>query len=158
MTFSRQLESGDAGITTTLWAMKAMVDDAIEQGTAVRALAARIGSSLRAVFDYLVGHVRFLEDPRGIESVRHPDHMIREILQAGSTAGDCDDMATLGAAILRALGFQPCFIVVSARASGEFHHVFFGARVDGELITLDPQQRIFNAMPATITRTLVFDV
>ena len=79
MTFQRQLAGGDAGIVTTLWAMRAMVDDSIEVGTAVSKLAGVIASrvhfvdvdQLRAVYDFLVKHVRFQADPQGVESVRH---------------------------------------------------------------------------------------
>lgn len=166
MTFTRQLGNGDTGIMTTLWAMRAMVDDAIQEGTAVPALARQIvkqagyldSAQLRAVFDYLVKHVRFVADPQGVESVRHPDQMLNEIFRTGTAAGDCDDLATLGAALLRAMGFAACLVVVSARASGEFHHVLFGARLGASLITLDPQQRMFNVLPASITRKLVFDL
>ena len=84
--------------------------------------------------------------------------MIADILKNGGTTGDCDDTATLGAALLRGMGFRACFIVVSARASGEFHHVLFGAYLGDSLITLDPQQRMYNVLPKAITRKLVFDL
>lgn len=161
-----ELPDGDAGIDSTLTIMKAMVDDAIEAGGPVLRLATAIAADtadarsdelkLIAIHRYLVSHVRFMKDTLGQEHLRHPDQLALELLETGATAGDCDDVATLGAALLRAMGIQPAFIVVSIKPSGEFQHVLFAAVLGEKLIPMDPQERMFGSLPRIVTRKKVF--
>ena len=161
----RDLPDGDAGIMDTLWAMRALVDDALDASRVVRGIAeAILGNAptrrdqLLAVFSWLTKTVRFAADPAGVEHVRHPFVMLIEIHRTGTTSGDCDDMATLGAALLKSVGFPTAFIVASNRPTGDFNHVLFGAYINGILITLDPQQKMFDRLPDTLTRKYVFDL
>lgn len=159
-----QLPDGNAGTMGTLWVMAACVDDAIESGGPVVRLATRIAAQagrgimaqLRAVYDYLAKSITFKRDPVALEHVRHPDQLAIELEQHGHTAGDCDDVATLGAALLRGMGIKPALVVVSAKPNRTFHHVLFAAWHGRRWVYLDPQERMFDRLPKQLTRTHVF--
>jgi transglutaminase-like putative cysteine protease len=149
------LPDGDAGVVSTLWVMRACVDDAVESGGPVVRLATRIAAQagkgtarqVRAVYDFLRRAVVFKRDAVALEHVRHPDQLALEIDAQGRTAGDCDDVATLGAALLRAMGVRPALVLASVRESGAFHHVLFAADVAGRWVMLDPQEGFYDALP-----------
>lgn len=157
---------GDAGIIATLWVMKAAIDDAVESGGPASRLAVRLAAAagrqveaqLQAVYDFMLEKIVFKKDPWRMENVRHPDQIASELEQAGRTSCDCDCSATFGATLLRCLGIAPALVVVSARPSGQFHHVLFGGHVRGRLVTLDPQERMFDQLPPAVTRKLIFEV
>jgi hypothetical protein len=163
---SIEIPPGDAGIMATLWIMRAAIDDAVESGGPASRLATTIAATsgrntdeqLAALYRFMMDHIVFKRDPWAMENVRHPDQIASELLQAGQTSCDCDCTATLGATLLRCMGIPPALIVVSTRPGGQFHHVLFGGYVRGRLITLDPQERMFNTLPDTVTRKLVFEV
>ena len=59
---------------------------------------------------------RYTNDPRHVEFVKTPDRMVREILEHGTTAVDCDELSLMAATMLLqvgrkveyvALGFAP---------------------------------------------------
>lgn len=164
-TLALAMPGGDAGIVTTLWAMKACVDDALEH----RGPAALLGemfdvgepvrTTARKIYEFLRKHVLFKRDPAGIEHVRHPDQLAVEVENGGIALADCDDVATFGATLARAAGLTAFFVVVSTRPAGEFHHVFFGVTDERGLpVYLDPQERIFDRLPDALTRKMVFDL
>lgn len=159
---SLTLPDGDAGTISTLWVMRACADDAVESGGPVVRLATRIAAKagkgvarqVRGVYDALREMMVFKRDTLALEHVRHPDQLALEIEADGRTAGDCDDVATLGAALLRAMGVRPALVLASARPSGAFHHVLFAAEVGGRWVMLDPQEGYFDRMPR-LTRTFL---
>jgi hypothetical protein len=66
-------------------------------------------------------------DPRIIEVVHTPLDQLEHLAQTGSIPGDCDDVATLAAALVLALGRRARFIVLGFRApasAAPFQHVF----------------------------------
>lgn len=162
---SLTIGEGDRGILDTLTVMAATVDDAVAGGGPVHrianALAADWGQNrarqLYGIYEFLKDAVVFKPDPRFLEHVRHPDQIAAEILADGKASGDCDDRASIGAALVRLMGFVPVLIVVSIRPTGAFHHVLFGALLDsGRVVTIDPQEKMFAKLPDTMTRSLVF--
>lgn len=160
------LPGGDAGVFATLWAMKAFVDDAVERSPALANLATMIGRRCKtkmqkahAVYEFLKRNVKFVKDPAGLEHVRHPDQLLEEIRHRGQTAGDCDDVATLGAALLKKLGLQACFIVAGRRRGGRFEHVLYGVRDrSGQFYPIDSQHRIIGTLPRKAKRVQSFVV
>lgn len=59
---------------------------------------------------------RYTNDPRHVEFVKSPERMVREILEHGTTAVDCDELSLMAATMLLqvgrkaeyvALGFEP---------------------------------------------------
>src|SRR5205809_520220 len=82
----------------------------------------------RVVYEFLKEHVKFVVDPPRVEHLRHPDQLLFEIDNFGRSSGDCDEVATLGAALLKKAGVDACFIVAGRRKDGRFEHVLYGVR------------------------------
>lgn len=109
---------------------------------AVRDQAARIVAGLpardqraeaAAVLAWVRGRLRYLRDPVGQEHLTAP----AALLAAAAPQGDCDDHATLAAALLGALGIPTRFRTLG-ELPGAFSHVYLAALVDGEWVPLDP--------------------
>lgn len=152
-TMALQLPSGLRGTESTLRIMQAFVHDT-DHGQAVHDLATRIvagipdrEAQLRAIFEFLRTNVTFKGDTAGNEVLRHPEQLVHEINERSITAGDCDDRSMLGAALVRAIGFHPAFIVMSRKPEpAGFEHVCYGAFVPSttrpggrDLRVFDPQ-------------------
>lgn len=120
----------------------------IQLAAALRADAAlhgRVGPRvLETVYDWLRRVVAFAEDPAGVELIRAPWILVREIAAAGRTWCDCDENATLGAALTLALGLPAAFVLVGPAADGPFRHVFWAAQTGGgaggEIVYIDAQE------------------
>lgn len=162
---SLPIRGGDAGIWDTLSVMAACVDDAVASGGPVHRIAQALATDwgndrarqLYGVYDYLRQAMVFKPDPRFMEHVRHPDQIAEEMLLDDATSGDCDDRASIGAALVKLMGFRPVLIVASVRPGGEFHHVLFGVALDGRgVVPLDPQEGFFARWPKGLTRKQVF--
>lgn len=95
---------------------------------------------LRAFLDR---RVSFTFDPLGVELIRTPRFMLREIAAQGSVAGDCDDVAVLGAALGLAVGFEARYVLIGLTAGQPYEHVFtelMTAQGPYELDTTRPAQ------------------
>lgn len=142
--------STDAQVYATLAIMRALVQDAPRWPAVVRLMrrCSAAANPMQQVYQEMK-RVTFQADPRRAEVVRHPELMARELEQTGTTRGDCDDRATLGASILAMLGTRPVFVVMSRSPRGNFEHVFFGVRTDNrrtaprpaQVVPMDPQER-----------------
>lgn len=77
-------------------------------------------------------NIRYMKDPLGVEMVQTPQRTLRV------RSGDCDDMATLLAAMLMAAGHRARFALVGFRRGGPPTHVYVEAAVPGGWKTLDP--------------------
>jgi transglutaminase-like putative cysteine protease len=93
-------------------------------------------ASLRAIFNYVKGRIRFVGDPVGTQAVQSP----RATLSLG--AGNCAQRATLLAALAMAIGIpvRLAFRVIAANPDfpSSFSHVYVVARLGGKSIALDP--------------------
>jgi len=138
------LAPGAAGTLQTLHVMRELVREGSKDVNvreaalkAVRHVAPRdyVGE-VRALFGAVQRGIRFTRDPVDVETLQAP----RYTLAIG--AGDCDDMTTLLAAMIRSVGHG---VKLAARAIGTnpatpavFRHVYLVADVDGRRIALDP--------------------
>jgi len=123
----------DAATVRTLEVMARMVRDCagspIVRGQAVE-LARRVRASdpielIGAIRGWLGEHVRFLNDPYWVETIADPQRMVSEIATRYYTVGDCDDVATLGAALGASLGLEPRFVVLGFHAeNAPMSHVY----------------------------------
>jgi len=81
---------------------------------------------------------KFIYVDEKIETLQTPDYMLSGLDMSGLLAGDCDDISTLHAALLTALGFQVRFIAIrSFREVSDFDHVYLEANNNGEWIMYD---------------------
>ena len=154
--FSFSPQAGERGTSEMLAVMAALVKSSNLRGIVDRvagaiardAKAAGV-TALAGVYDFLRAHLDFKPDPFGTDQVTAPDTLLQRIAENGRTSGDCDDVATLGASLIRAMGFEPVFLVMGkpgdldpATGRLKLKHVFYGARVRGTIVPFDPQERI----------------
>ena len=119
------LESGDAGVSKTLRLMKALVlqyrrDPGVMQ--LARQLVAGLpqydrGGEIRVLHAFVRDHIRYTNDPQDMELLQTP----KATLEMGT--GDCDDKATLLAALLASIGRRTRLVAVALRPSVSFSHV-----------------------------------
>lgn len=142
--FRATLSPGDAGTDETLAGMAAVVTHAVES-PAVRNIVAKLritgpNMAVPIVFGFLKRYTRFKRDPWGKELVRHPDELLGDIQRQGFAACDCDEVAVLGATILKAAGERPVFVVMARQPASDFEHVYFGVETANGYTPLDPQE------------------
>jgi transglutaminase-like putative cysteine protease len=90
-------------------------------------------SEVKAIFDYVRGAVRYLRDVHGLETIADPLTTLHRMV------GDCDDKATLLAALLEVVG-NPTRFVIAQYAGDDYEHVYVEVFVNGEWIELDPTE------------------
>lgn len=87
-------------------------------------------------------HIRenwvLVPDPPDAEFVRAPDLQLCLAFQYGYLSGDCDDSATLAAALLNALGFPCWFVAIRLQNDSEFSHVWLRTLEDSGFLDIDP--------------------
>jgi transglutaminase-like putative cysteine protease len=75
-------------------------------------------SELVALYYFVCQRVRYQRDPLTVELVKTPEATLR------TGVGDCDDMATLLAALALLSGAKARFVTVGFRRRGPFTHVY----------------------------------
>jgi transglutaminase-like putative cysteine protease len=92
----------------------------------------------QAVEQYIRQNWRIVPDPPDAEYIRAPELQIEQAIETGVFSGDCDDAATLAAAILAALNWPASIIAIRMPGASEFSHVFLRAYTDEGFIDIDP--------------------
>ena len=82
-------------------------------------------------------HVRFEYDPEGLELVREPLYMLQRISAQGYAEGDCDDVATLAAAIGMVSLLPARFRLLFFDETCDFGHVFTELWIGTEWAPID---------------------
>lgn len=90
---------------------------------------------VNAVFEWVRDHVRYVRDVLDVETLATPDRTLAQRI------GDCDDQATLLAAMLESVGYATRFVVAAYTFPGHFEHVYLQVLVNGEWIDADPTER-----------------
>lgn len=81
---------------------------------------------------------RFIYQSEAIETLLYPDYMLNGLEISGHLVGDCDDISTLHAAILVALGFPVRFVAIrSVQINPNFDHVYIEAKNNDDWIMYD---------------------
>jgi transglutaminase-like putative cysteine protease len=73
---------------------------------------------VEALHGFVQSRIQYVQDPRGTEMVQTP------IKTLEFSQGDCDDQATLLAALLEAVGFKARFVAIKMQLAGPFVHVY----------------------------------
>ena len=83
-------------------------------------------SEILAIRGWCTGpHLRYTNDARHVEQVKTPLRILNEIDKHGTSLVDCDDIATLIAALGMCLGRNACFTMAGfSQASDQYTHVF----------------------------------
>ncbi len=154
----KQIGPNDDGTADTIAAMQALVDEALTDAH-TRGRLNRIVEMMpstrphvidfaQALYAWCRRFVAFERDPVGEELIRSPADVLDQIDRQDQARVDCDDLATLGAALSAARGARPVFITVGR--GQRFQHVFWGlvtdtraftARIDPwNVLPMDPQE------------------
>lgn len=154
------LPPGPEGVRVTLRVMADLASQAKadpllrEQALAIVAAVPakdRVGEA-RAVFEWVQRRIRYVGDVRGVETVQIP----RKTLEYEQ--GDCDDMATLLAALLESIGHEVRFVAMGT-TPGRFSHVFSEVLLDGDWVAMDPTEPVaFGWRPPVIASTMIQEI
>jgi transglutaminase-like putative cysteine protease len=137
------IPSGIAGIETTLAAMRRFVEE-YKTYPEVRELALSLTRGLpqkdfhgeaRALFNFVKNSIRYVKDINGVETVQTP----LKTLEYGQ--GDCDDKATVLAALLESLGHETRLYAVGF-APQNISHVLLECNINGEWIALETTEPV----------------
>lgn len=79
---------------------------------------------VRALFSFVKGAMRYTPDTAGTETLWTPRLHLAIIQREGRTWGDCDDGATLLAALAAGVGVRARVVLASFRPDGRYHHVW----------------------------------
>lgn len=134
------LPPGDAGTFATADAMRKVANENATDPV-VRRVAIHITRGgpprdlprqIAAIRSFLTRRVNFIDDPQTAELVQDPAWLLLDIEREGVTYGDCDDVATLGAALGQAIGIPARFVLAAfGESDAPFSHVW-AELYDGE--------------------------
>jgi hypothetical protein len=112
-----------------------------------------------AIRALLTRFVEFRADPPGLELVTEPGTLARSIANCHTVGVDCDDVATLAAAIGLAAGLQARFILAGA-PDAPFSHVWaeLAAPLATWWIDVDITRDAQGLLPAMLSRRLTITV
>ncbi len=88
-------------------------------------------SEVMAIYYWVCANVRYMKDILDVETLKTPFQLLK------TRAGDCDDLATLLAAMYMSCGNVCRFVVVSF-VEGVPSHVFCQVGIGGKWVTCDP--------------------
>ena len=129
--------------------IKAVVGPRGEQSTLVRGVKDHIIRDVQpkdylteilAVRNYVHEKCKYSNDALGVEQVQDPERICDQIVKYGTAVCDCDDIATVMAALCRQLGRETQFVIVGFGREGSYSHVFTRVKEpkSGKWIVLDP--------------------
>ena len=81
---------------------------------------------------------KFVYRPEIEEIVRTPQFMLKQLDEQGIFEGDCDDISTLYASLLKALHYAVRFVAIRYDNTPDFKHVFIEAWTGAGWRALDP--------------------
>jgi len=135
-----EIPSGDAGTVATLKAMRSYARQG-SKDIRVRELAMSLVSDVpgrknwrgqvRALHSFVQNSIQYVRDIVNVETLQTP----AMTLQYG--AGDCDDQATLLAALLQSIGHPARFVAIALRPRGPFAHVYTETKIDDRWYPLE---------------------
>lgn len=121
---------GDSGTYQTVYMMKELANKSFLHPWIRERAASILQNCNRSVqceeyglLGWLKSAVQYIRDPSGVEALHDPITFFEQRLRNGQRVfGDCDDMALYLATLLKAVGHEPFFRVLS-RTGNSFHHV-----------------------------------
>ncbi len=132
--------SGDEGTRQTLNVMRHAVVEGIKD-PAIMPIARRLvldvdekdkRGEAAVLFEYVKDHIRYVNDPLGLETVVFP----RTVIEVGS--GDCDDKSVLFAALAVVLGIPARFVAVKMPGIKIYTHVYPELLINGSWQPFEP--------------------
>jgi transglutaminase-like putative cysteine protease len=100
-----------------------------------------------AIYDFVTSVLHYVDDPADIELLKNPILIDKSVSEQGYFMGDCDDASGYLAALLKAVGYQVLFVVVTPeRADGfDYRHIFVRVWLPkaAEWVALDATAKAF---------------
>lgn len=123
------IPSSHLGIEWTVEHMRELAQQGARSPIVQQAAEAIVGESsgkpaALAIRRYLADRMVFQFDPEGLELIRTPELLVRQIECHGTAVGDCDDVATLGAALGMAVGLRAVYVLLAFHLARPFEHVY----------------------------------
>lgn len=154
------LSPGEAGIRQTVRMMIAMVNRSFLNPMIRERAAAMIRYCNRnkacenaALLSFVNRKIQYVRDPSGVEALHDPVTFYETRLRKGLPVfGDCDDMSTYLAALLKSVGHTPEFRVISR--NGQFYH---HVHVVSDGMLLDPTLQL-GMVPRQSVKALQFPI
>lgn len=84
---------------------------------------------LIAIQHFVRDNMRYTRDPRGMEYVQTPVHLLSLIERGQLPQGDCDDKTTLSLSLAKSIGFPVALRVTGYKPNRKFKHVYGMVRV-----------------------------
>ena len=83
-------------------------------------------AEIRAIFTYVREHVRYMADPKNLDTFRAPRHTMRPVEDGGFAGGDCDDVCSVLASMLLIAGYSVKLRIMSVppNPKGAWTHIF----------------------------------
>lgn len=157
--YRHRIPWGHAGIEATVRHMRrigrrgAADEDVRARAREIAAGARSAESAAHRIRRYLHERVAFEFDPPGVELVRTPAYLVEKIAAQGYAAGDCDDVAVLGAALGMALGLPARYVLVGLTPSEPFEHVYAELGTPSGWVELDTTKPAQMPPGVTVHRT-----
>ena len=134
--------SGNAGVFATVRAMRALVDARKGDPAILEAATSIIWhtperdelSEVEALHAWVRDSIRYVRDVHALETLTDP------VVVMARRVGDCDDQATLLAALAESVGYPSRFVVGAFAAPGAWDHVWLQVFAAGAWIDADPTE------------------
>lgn len=158
------IPDGDAGTYATLRVMADMARRSsilpiVRQAavSAVRGLPGNDGTGhARLIRDWVSDRTYFLNDPLYAEALHVPGWSLAQILTRGNVGLDCDDVATLAAAMGLSVGLRARFVIAGfSSPQAPYRHVWTelsGASGPPRWVAVDPTRPVQSFASAPIRR------
>ena len=141
--FEYRISTGVEGVRETMALMRSIVRKGKADPAVIvkaRSLTAFAGAKdwraeVAALHRYVRDSIRYVMDPNGVETLSTPARLI----EIG--AGDCDDKATLLAALLEAVGHPTRFVAIGL-SGGTLDHVYVETKIGDTWIPLETTEPV----------------
>lgn len=93
-------------------------------------------SEIRAIQQWTKAHIRYTRDPITTETLKLPHALLT------NPQGDCDDQATLVAALAMAIGFPARFVAIGVHDPSVFEHVYAEVKLGDEWVSVETTEPV----------------
>lgn len=151
------LIGGDYGIYQTVSALKGLVSQALrDPNGSIRLRAENIIGPVTerdeygetsAIYDFVTRSLHYVDDPADMELLKNPLLINQNVTDQGYFMGDCDDASGYLAALLKSIGYNVEFVIVSPDGAPGFDYRHIYVRVwlphAKQWLALDPTAKAY---------------
>ena len=153
----REISDGTRGTLETLKLMRVLVRNS-KKSLPIRLFALSLLDSLKQkdyageaqrIHAFVRDNIRYVRDVRGVETLHTPEKVLE------LRAGDCDDKATLSAALLESIGHPTRFVALGFRDDA-FSHVYVETKMGNNWVGFETTEPVkFGWTPPRATSRMV---